>query len=161
VTIVADTNRLDDLQAVIDRWIDAQLADNPAVGDVARDVDGPRTWFVRLHGEQRDAFTVRFRLDQRTLRYETYFLPAPEENHAAFYQHVLARNLKLYGATFALGDEDAVYLIGQLPHELVCDDELDRVLGSMYAWVEQFFVPALRIGFASRLAPAPADDPAT
>ena len=29
-------------------------------------------------------------------------------------------------------------------------DELDRILGSLYAWTEQFFRPALRIGFASR-----------
>ena len=32
------------------------------------------------------------------------------------------------------------------------DDELDRILGSLYAWVEQFFRPALRIGFASHFS---------
>jgi hypothetical protein len=34
----------------------------------------------------------------------------------------------------------------------VTDDELDRILGSFYAYVEQCFAPALRIGFASRFA---------
>ncbi|MCP4227173.1 MAG: YbjN domain-containing protein, partial [Actinomycetia bacterium] len=66
------------------------------------------------------------------------------------YLHLMRRNLKLYGATFAVGDEDAVYLVGQLDNTMVCDDELDRVLGSLYVWVEQFFRPALRIGFASK-----------
>ncbi len=152
MTVPAEPGDLARLQAVIDRWLGTQQQENPVVGDVARDVDGPRSWFVRLHGEQRDAFTVRFHLDQRTLRYETYFMPAPEENEAELYRHLLTRNQKLYGASFAIGDEDAVYLLGRLPHELINDDELDRVLGSIFQWVEQYFRPALRIGFASRFA---------
>ena len=95
-------------------------------------------------------FTIWFHLRQRTLHYETYVMPAPEENHAAFYEHLLRRNLKLYGAAFAIGDEDAVFLVGPARQRRVDDDELDRVLGSLYAWVEQFFRPAIRIGFASR-----------
>ena len=150
MTIPADPDRLDSLQALIDRWADVQLAENPAVADVARNVDGPRSWFVRLNGEERDSFTVRFHLDQRTLRYETYVMPAPEENHAELYRHLLVRNAKLYGAAFAVGEEDAVYLMGRLPHELIDDDELDRVLGSLYQWMEQCFRPAMRIGFASK-----------
>ena len=39
-----------------------------------------------------------------------------------------------------------MFLVGQLPNHAVDDDELDRVLGSLYAWVEQFFRPAMRIG---------------
>ena len=105
---------------------------------------------MRVRGEQKDVFTIWFHLRQRTLHYETYVMPAPEENHAAFYEHLLRRNLKLYGAAFAIGDEDAVFLVGQLANADVDDDELDRILGSLYEWVEQFFRPALRIGFASR-----------
>ena len=78
-------------------------------------------------------FTIWFTLRQRTLHYETYVMPAPEENHAAFYEHLLRRNLKLYGAAFAIGDEDAVFLVGQLANAAVDDDELDRILGSLYA----------------------------
>jgi hypothetical protein len=43
-----------------------------------------------------------------------------------------------------------VLLQGQVPAETVTDDELDRILGSTYAYVEQCFRPAMRIGFASR-----------
>lgn len=126
------------------------MTDNPVVAAVERNVDGPRRWFVRVTGEERDAFTIRYYLQQRTLRYETYFMPAPEENVEQLYRYLLARNLKLYGAAFAVGDEAAVYLVGQLPNSLINETELDRVLGSLYVWMEQFFRPAMRIGFASR-----------
>ena len=56
-----------------------------------------------------------------------------------------------YGAAFAIGEEDALFLVGQLANEAVDEAELDRVLGSLYAYVEQCFRPALAIGFASRL----------
>jgi hypothetical protein len=145
------------LSARIDHWLQRQRADNPIVAAVVRGSEagltgdaGERQWFVRVLGEQKDTFTIWFELRQRTLRYETYVMPAPEENHAAFYEHLLRRNLKLFGASFAIGDEDAVFLVGQAPNTCLDDGELDRILGSLYAWVEQFFRPALRIGFASR-----------
>ena len=43
-----------------------------------------------------------------------------------------------------------MFLAGSLPVHAVDEGELDRILGSFYAYVEQCFVPALRIGFASR-----------
>jgi hypothetical protein len=147
------TAQLDALDARIDAWLAAQKVDNPVVAAVERDVEsGERRWFVRVRGEQKDVFSIWFHLRQRTLHYETYVMPAPEENHAEFYEHLLRRNLGLYGASFAIGDEEAVFLVGQLDNAAVTDDELDRILGSLYAWVEQFFRPALRIGFASRFS---------
>jgi hypothetical protein len=147
------TSDLDRLEADLDAWFRRQLDENPVVDAVERGEPGERRWYVRLRGEEKDVFTVWFTLRQRTLHYETYVMPAPEEDHAAFYEHLLRRNAKLYGGAFFIGEEDAVFLSGHLPVELAGDDdELDRVLGSMYAWTEQFFRPALRIGFASRFA---------
>jgi hypothetical protein len=142
---------LDALESRIDAWLATQLAENPSVAAVERDeVSGERRWFVRMRGEQKDVFTIWFHLRQRTLAYETYVMPAPEVNHAALYEHLLRRNQKLYGATFAIGEEDAIFLLGQLDNAAVTEDELDRVLGSLYQWVEQFFRPAMRIGFEGR-----------
>ena len=142
---------LDGLAKRIEEWLERQRTENPVVAAVERDTEsGERRWFVRVHGEEKDVFSIWFHLGQRTLHYETYVMPAPEENHAAFYEHLLRRNLKLYGAAFAIGAEDAVFLTGQLANESIDDDELDRVLGSLYMWVEQFFRPALHIGYASR-----------
>ena len=68
-----------------------------------------------MTGEEKDVTTVWFTLGQRTLRYETYVMPAPEENHAQFYEHLLRRNDRLVGAHFSIGAEDAVFLRGELP----------------------------------------------
>jgi hypothetical protein len=142
---------LDAIEARIDAWLATQLEANPVVAAVERDTEsGERRWFVRVRGEEKDVFTIWFHLRQRTLHYETYVMPAPEEQHARFYEHLLRRNLKLYGAAFAIGDEDAVFLVGQLANAAIDEDELDRLLGSLYQWVEQFFRPAMRIGYASR-----------
>ncbi|HEX4867182.1 MAG TPA: YbjN domain-containing protein [Acidimicrobiales bacterium] len=139
------------LEARIDAWLATQLEENPVVAAVERDVEsGERRWFVRVRGEEKDVFTIWFHLRQRTLHYETYVMPAPEENHAALYEHLLRRNLKLYGAAFAIGEEDAIFLVGQLAATAIEEDELDRILGSLYQWVEQFFRPAMRIGYASK-----------
>jgi Putative bacterial sensory transduction regulator len=137
----------------IEDWLARQLAENPVVAAVERDEEsGERRWFVRVLGEQKDVFTIWFHLRQRTLHYETYVMPAPEENEGALYQHLLRRNVKLYGAAFAIGDEEAIFLVGQIANAAVDEEELDRILGSLYQWVEQFFQPALRIGFASHFS---------
>ena len=145
-----------ELAALADRieaWLERQRSGNPVVAAVERDEEsGERRWFVRVRGEAKDVFTIWFHLRQRTLHYETYVMPAPEENHAELYEYLLRRNPRLHGAAFGIGVEDAIFLSGQLGNDALDDDELDRILGSLYMWVERFFQPALRIGFASRFA---------
>ena len=143
--------------AGIEQWLQRERTLNPLV--VAVDHGGPEQteprWYLRLRGEDKEFTTIWLTLGQRTLRYETYVLPAPEENHAAFYEHLLRRNDRLVGAHFSIGLEDAVFLRGELPLALVDDGELDRIVGSLWSYVEQCFRPALQIGFASRLATRP------
>ena len=139
------------IAAFIEEWLDEQEAENPIVAAVERD-ESPETfrWFIRVMGEEKDVFSIWLHLRQRTLHYETYVMPAPEENHERFYQYLLKRNSTLMGAAFSIGDEEAIFLAGSLPNEAIDHDELDRILGSLYAWTERYFRPALRIGFASR-----------
>jgi hypothetical protein len=141
--------QLDAVEAMIESWLRTQLDENPAVAAVERDA-GDRRWFVRMRGEEKDIFTLWLTLDQRTLRFETYVLPAPEENEAQFYEHLLRRNRSFNQMAFCIGDEDAIFLRGQLAVGAVDEGELDRILGETWVYVEQCFRPALRIGFASR-----------
>jgi Putative bacterial sensory transduction regulator len=144
---------LDALAGTVEAWLEVQRRENPVVAAVERDEEsGERRWFVRVRGEAKDVFTIWFHLDQRTLRYETYVMPAPEENAGQLYEYLLRQNARLYGAAFGIGVEDAVFLTGQIGNDVIDDDELDRVLGSLYVWVERFFPTAIRIGFASRFA---------
>lgn len=147
--------RLDDLRTRIDRWLDGLAEGNPVVTAVDRGTSddtsfGEPRWYVRMQGEDKDVITVWFTLGQRTLRYETYVLPAPEENADAVMDLLLRRNDSLVGAHFSIGAEDAVYLRGELPDIAVVDDELDRVLGTLYVTVEANFRALLRLAFASR-----------
>jgi hypothetical protein len=147
---LVDDAALSALDARIEAWLQAEMADNPMIAAVDRE-PSMRRWYVRLRGEQKDSFTVWLTLGQRTLAWETYVLPAPEENHAQFYEHLLRRNLTMNGMAFAIGAEDAAFIVGRLPVGAVDEGELDRILGETWAYVEQCFRPALRIGFASRL----------
>ena len=140
---------LTDAMAMIEGWLRDEQRDNPVI--IAVDRDRPaRRWFVRLRGDEKDITAVWFTLGQRTLQYETYVMPAPEENHAAVYEFFLRRNEKLNGLAFCIGAEDAVYLRGQLAVRGLARGDLDRILGSIFVAVERFFRPAMRIGYASR-----------
>ena len=146
-----DGAELDEVEALVDAWANRQLEELDVVAAVERGEPGERRWFIRVHGEAKDVFTIWLTLRQRTLQYETYLLPAPEENAERVYEHALRRNHELYGVAFTIGEEDAVFLRGHLPAEAVTDAELDRVLGTLYALTERFFRPLLELAFESRL----------
>jgi len=146
-----DVGELDQVEALIDAWASRQRDELEVVQAVERGEPGERRWFIRVTGEAKDVFTIWLHLRQRTLRYETYLLPAPEENAERVYEHALRRNHELYGVAFTIGEEDALFLRGHLPSEAVTDAELDRVLGSLYSLTERFFRPLLELAFESRL----------
>ena len=153
LTPPATSEELDALEARIDAWLAAEAAENPTIDAVERGERAvghqQRLWYVRLLGEEKDVWTAYWTINQRTFRFETYLMPAPEENEGAFYEHLLIRNRELTGMNLEIGDEHAILLAGSLPVKAVTEDDLDRVLGSMWAYVERVFRPALRIGFAS------------
>jgi hypothetical protein len=144
---------LESLEKEIERWLDLSLKENPLFGGFERDSDEPvgeSRWFIRVLGEEKDTFTLRFMLRQRMLHYETYVMPAPDENKELFFENLLTRNRKIVGATFCLGEEDAVFLIGAIPASTGGPNELDRILGTLWMSVEQNFKSLLKIGFASK-----------
>ena len=141
--------RLSELTEVISGWLDNQLSSKTLVQSVEHNKNESR-WYVRISGEDKDNSMVLFTLGQRTLHFETYFMPSPEENRQDVFQYLLRKNSKLYGVSFGVGNEEAVYLSGQINSEVINSDTLDWVLGTIYKAVEECFKPALRLGFASR-----------
>ena len=65
----------------------------------------------------------------------------PEENEGRLYEYLLRRNRELTGLRFAIGVEDAVFLVAELPAQAVNEAEIDRLLGSFYAYSERWFRP--------------------
>lgn len=137
-------------ETLIDEWLAAEMAENPAIEAVERSTDDLVRWFIRMRGEEKDVWTAWWTLGQRTFQYETYLMPAPEENIEATLAHLLRRNHKLTGLHLEIGAEEAIFLRGSLPVGAVDPAELDRILGSMWAAVELVFRPAMRLGFESR-----------
>ncbi len=152
MTEIYDDGRLAGLERQVDEWLASIAAGALPVEAIERGEGDERRWYVRLRGEDKDFTTVWLTLGQRTLRYETYVMPAPEENDGALYENLLRRNERLVGAHFSIGIEDAVFLRGEIGNASLSEDELDRVIGTLYATVEQTFQGLLRIGFASRFA---------
>jgi hypothetical protein len=144
---------LQDYAASIDAWLAGMAAGNPTFEAIDRGEPGdgnePR-WYVRLRGDEKDHITIWFTLGQRTLRYEAYVLPAPQENIAEVYELALRRNERLVGVHFAFGVEDALFLRGELPLAALTEPELDRIVGSLYMYTEQAFPALLRLAFASK-----------
>jgi hypothetical protein len=77
-------------------------------------------------------------------------MPAPPENRVEVMELLLRRNDQLTGAHFSIGQEDAVYLRGEIPDQAVSADEIDRILGTLFTTVEGNFRTLVRLAFASR-----------
>jgi hypothetical protein len=108
-----------------------------------------RRWYVRFGCDGRDAATIYFDLHQRTLRYELYFLPAPDDESRlpALHAWLLRRNHDLYGARFSLGRDGDVYLTGRVALEHLTTEELDRIIGVLYELTERWFQAAVTIAY--------------
>ena len=145
-----DDSALARLERNIDEWLANLRGSNTAIVAIDRAEGDEIRWYVRMRGEEKEFTTIWITLGQRTLRYETYVMPAPEENVTELYESVLRRNERLVGAHFSIGAEDAIFLRGELPLALVCEPELDRIVGTVYDIVERAFPTLIRIGFASR-----------
>ncbi|MHB1090545.1 MAG: YbjN domain-containing protein [Ilumatobacteraceae bacterium] len=139
------------IERQIDEWLGHIRHHNQAISAIDRGENEEIRWHVRMRGEEKEFITVWLTLGQRTLRYETYVMPAPSENAAELYESLLRRNEKLVGARFSIGVEDAVFLRGELFLSSLTEGELDRIIGTLYSTVEQCFKPLLRIGFSSHL----------
>jgi hypothetical protein len=126
------------LTARIATWLD----DPESAVEYAEELEG--RWAVRMSQLTRDATTVWFDPQERSLVYEAYVLPVPDAA-AAVYRHALIRNGRAWRAFFALDGEGGLVLRGRLPASRVTHEELDLVLGEIYEIVEVSFRPLLRL----------------
>jgi hypothetical protein len=145
----ATPEEIEQFRDLIHRWAEGERAGNELLAHVEYH-DADRRWLVRMRGEEKSVITIWLTLRERTLHYETQFMPAPEENIERLYDYLLRANAKLFGMRFAIAAEDAIYLVGQMPLSALDEDELDRIVGSSYAYVEQYFRPAMSLGYQSK-----------
>lgn len=157
---VLSPDRREAVCALIDAWAERELSAAGALVAVDRQpggdpITGAPRWYLRLRGDEKEYITVWLTLGQRTLHHETQFMPAPETNVEATWEYLLKRNADLAGLSFALGPEDAVYLVGRVRVERVDEAELDRIVGASLAYTDECFPTAMAIGYEGRFRRLP------
>ena len=111
----------------------------------------PDAFLVRLEGQHKLATMTWLIAQPHSLHVEAFFCRQPDENHAAFYRYLLERGSRMYGVHFALDPVGDVYLVGRLPLTAITPDEIDRLLGCVLSYSDEYFDQALMIGFASSI----------
>jgi hypothetical protein len=139
---------VDAAHALVDAHLWGRVREQPSVQHVEYDPE-LRRWYVRFGCDGRDAATIYFDLHQRTLRYELYFLPSPEDEarRAELHEWLLRRNHDLYGARFSLGPDGDVYLTGRVALEHLTERELDRIVGVLFELTERWFQAAVTLAY--------------
>jgi len=111
----------------------------------------PGAFFVKLPGSHKLATMTWLVVGDHSLHVEAFFVRRPDENHEAFYKWLLERNTKMFAVSFAVDNVGDVYLVGRIPLSAVTEDDIDRVLGSVLTYSDEWFDKALELGFRSSI----------
>jgi hypothetical protein len=119
--------------------------------DVSFDEPRPGAFLVKLPGQHKLATMVWLIVGERALHVEAFFCRQPDENHAEFYRWLLGKNGGMYGVHFSLDPVGDVYLVGRTPLAAISEEEIDRLLGCVLTYADDWFDRALELGFASSI----------
>ncbi|HTW21259.1 MAG TPA: YbjN domain-containing protein [Mycobacteriales bacterium] len=111
----------------------------------------PGAFVVRLPGTHKLATVTWLVVGDHSLHVEAFFCRRPDEAQERFYRWLLERNAKMYAVAFSVDHHGDVYIVGRLPLSAIDPDELDRVLGSVMTYSDEWFDAALEIGFRSSI----------
>ncbi len=137
-----------EVQASARHAVEAFLAET----DVrAEQLDDGR-WFLVLAGERKLGIGVHLLVGDRTLRVESFFMRAPEEQRERLYHDLLLRQATSYVLRFTLDESGDLFVVGQVPLLAVTPEEVDRIVGSVLELCDSAYLPAVETGFASSLA---------
>ena len=111
----------------------------------------PGAFLVKLPGSHKLATMTWLVVGDHSLHVEAFFVRRPDENHEAVYKWLLERNARMYAVAFAIDNLGDVYIVGRLPLSAVNAEELDRILGSVLTYSDEWFDTALELGFKSSI----------
>jgi len=104
-------------------------------------------WSVELPSIKRGVIGVGFRADERTVRMATFFMRAPDRDHAAVYRRTLERNLQMAYWRFGLDPDGDLFLAAHLDEDQLTPARLDAVLGLLVSYVDETYEGLVRLGF--------------
>lgn len=111
----------------------------------------PGAFLVKLPGAHKLATMTWLVVGDHSLHVEAFFCRRPDENEGALYRWLLERNARMFAVAFAVDNVGDVYLTGRLPLTSVTPEDLDRVLGSVLTYSDEWFDKALELGFKSSI----------
>jgi len=116
-------------------------------GELEFEEADPGAFLVKLPGTHKLATMTWLVIGDHSLHVEAFFCRRPDESHDRFSRWLLARNAKMYAVAFSVDHHGDVYIVGRLPLSAVEPEELDRILGSVMTYSDEWFDKALEIGF--------------
>jgi hypothetical protein len=111
----------------------------------------PGAFLVKLPGSHKLATMTWLVVGDHSLHVEAFFCRKPDENEVGLYRWLLERNARMFAVSFAIDNVGDVYLTGRLPLSSVTTEDLDRVLGSVLTYSDEWFDTALELGFKSSI----------
>jgi hypothetical protein len=106
-------------------------------------------WLVRLKGEEKDVITLWLSLRQRTVFAETELMPAPDEGREELYKYLLVKNHELRELHLAIGPEEGIYLVTQIPIQELTIERLDELVGATVHYVDEMYPTVMTMGLPS------------
>jgi Putative bacterial sensory transduction regulator len=104
-------------------------------------------WVLRFKGSEKDVIAIWLTLGQRTLVAEAEVMPAPDAATADIHALMLRRNASLFGLSYAIGQEQGLYLVARLAAASVDAAELDRLCGAIVSEVDEVYPTVMSLGF--------------
>lgn len=104
-----------------------------------------------LPGEKKLKTVCSIVFTEREASLSAFVIRHPDENHAAFFGHLLRRNLRTPGVAYATDSNDDVYVVARLPLEAVTEDALDRLFGVVLESADAAFNELLLLGFLTSM----------
>ena len=111
----------------------------------------PGAFLVKLPGAHKLATMTWLVIGDHSLHVEAFFCRKPDENEVGLYRWLLERNARMFAVSFAIDNVGDVYLTGRLPLVSVTAEEIDRILGSVLTYSDEWFDKALELGFRTSI----------
>ena len=127
---------------------EAVIADYLTGADIEWELGGRRgEYVITLPGEQKLKTVVSLVVREKATSVSAFVIRNPDENHEAFYRHLLRKNLRMPGLAYAIDTAGDVYVRGELPTAAVDAGHLDQLFGVVLEAADSPFNELLTIGF--------------
>ncbi|HET7476932.1 MAG TPA: YbjN domain-containing protein [Dermatophilaceae bacterium] len=118
----------------------------------------PGELVLTLPGEQKLRTVCSVVVSPAAVSVSAFVVRRPDENHEAFYRHLLRRNLRMPGLAYGVDGVGDVYLTGRVPLPPATGDRtaylealLDELLGVVLDACDGAFNQLLRLGFLTSM----------